>query len=288
MDTRVTVTVFPGRSGRDLSRPLETAFGVFADLERQFSLFRTGSEISAVNAAAGRPTTVSKRFAEVLGYALELAAETGGVFDPLVGRLTAPGADAQAAPPGSGFRDVRMDPDESILSMPAGSVLDLNSVVKGLALDLALEAFGGDEAVMIEAGGDIILKGLPPGKAAWDIGIRDPFEPRRLIAVIPAVAGAVCTSGDYFRTEAARAAGRGHLVNGRNGLTAGDIVSMTVLAPTARQADALSTAAYFLPPDQAADFVEHHERCACFFIDGSGQVLAGAKMRSILTAKTYA
>jgi FAD:protein FMN transferase len=288
MDTRVTVTAYPDASGRDLDKAAARVFEVFAELEQRFSLFRPDSEIIRVNAAAGRRTAISALFLETLNYALATADETGGVFDPLVGQLTAPltsGACRLARPT---FRQVDVDAARSCLTMPSGAVLDLNSVVKGLALDLACTAFGGDEALMIEAGGDIRLRGLPPGKSRWDIGIRDPRDPRRLAALLPVRSGAVCTSGDYFRSGPARAAGRHHLVNALSGRPAGDIASMTVLAPTAKEADALSTAAYLMPAQEAAAFVERHEGASCLFIDAAGQVFASRRLEAVLADQTYA
>jgi thiamine biosynthesis lipoprotein len=288
MDTRVTVTAYPDASGRDLAEAAALAFGVFAELEQRFSLFRPDSEIVRVNAAAGRKTEVSALFLETVSYALALADETGGVFDPLVGRLTTPVTSGARRVTRPTFRQVEIDEAKSCLTTPPGAVMDLNSVVKGLALDLACAVFGGDEALMIEAGGDIRLRGLPPGKSRWDIGVRDPHEPRRLAALLPVRSGAVCTSGDYFRSGPARAAGRRHLVNARNGRPAGDIASMTVLAPTAKEADALSTAAYLMPTREAAAFVERHGNASCLFIDAAGQVFASSRLETVMASQTYA
>jgi thiamine biosynthesis lipoprotein len=288
MDTRVTVTAYPDESGRDLAESAARAFEVFAGLEQKFSLFRPDSELVRVNAAAGRKTAISTLFLDVVSHALSLAEETGGVFDPLVGRLTAPVTSGARRATRPTFRQVEVDTAASCLTMPHGAVLDLNSVVKGLALDLACAAFGGDEALMIEAGGDIRLRGLPPGTSRWDIGIRDPHEPRRLAALLPVRSGAVCTSGDYFRSGPARTAGRHHLVNARNGRSSGDIVSMTVLAPTAKEADSLSTAAYLMPAQEAAAFVERHEGASCLFIDAAGQVFASRRLETVMSNQAHA
>lgn len=288
MNTRVTITAYPDLADGDLRDAADRAFGVFADLEHRFSLFRPDSEIVRVNAAAGTRTAVSALFLNTLRRALSMAEETGGVFDPLVGRLTAPAGGAKRELARPTFRQVEIDDASSGLVMPRGAVLDLNSAVKGLALDMALDAFGGVGALMIEAGGDILVRGLPPGKDRWDIGVRDPQDPRRLVAVLPVRCGAACTSGDYFRAGAARAAGRRHLVNARTGRPAGDIISMTVLAPAAMEADVLSTAAYLLPPREAAAFVELHDGASCLFVDAAGQIFASRRLEAVLAKPAYA
>jgi len=293
MDTRVTLTVHPGLGGCDRERLAEAIRGVFAGLEDVFSLFRPDSEIVRLNAAAGRPTAASDIFLRALRSALAMAEETGGVFDPLVGRLTAPGGAELAAGRRPNWRQIAVDDVARTVTLPAGGVLDLNSAAKGLALDLAMEEvvrLGGEDAgAIIEAGGDIRVHGLPPGKGAWDIGIRDPFRVERVAAVLPVRSGAVCTSGNYFRSTSALAAGRRHLVDPRpDAGPSGDAASMTVLAPTAEQADILSTAAFLLPPREAAPFVERHAGCSCLFIDAAGGLFVSPSLKETIYAHVRA
>jgi FAD:protein FMN transferase len=119
--------------------------------EHVFSLFRSESELSRVNASPTRVLRVSRLFASALELALDVAAETDGLVDPtLCGRWT----------------DVVVS--GRLLSRPPGLTLDLNGVVKALAVDEAAATLDG--AGFVSVGGDLAVRGpvdvaLPAGGA---------------------------------------------------------------------------------------------------------------------------
>lgn len=300
MDTRVTITLYSDGSGKN-EESVEKAFMVFRDLEKQFSLFKVDSEISLVNSKAGEITPVSPLFLDVLDYALGFAEKSKGAFNPLVGAFT-PGVQLKNANADlTAFGQIKIDKNKSMVLLPKDAALDLNSVIKGLAIDLAMDCFE-QAAVMIEAGGDIKVKGTPPNKKNWDIGIRDPKNPTKLITVVHLKDAAICTSGNYFREEKLATEGRLHLVNTisnqaaprantansspansadqqktanlKNGLS-----SVTVIAPTAKLADVLSTAIFFMPVESAILFIEKFEGASCLLIDNRNEIYMSPKMR---------
>ncbi|MGH3009943.1 MAG: FAD:protein FMN transferase, partial [Gaiellaceae bacterium] len=124
---------------------------VFEEWEDAFSLFRPESEISRFNRSPARVLIVSPLFARALGVALEVAEETDGLVDPtLAGR----------------WREVRLM--GRVVSRPAGLTLDLNGVVKSLAVDDAAALIAGEG--FVSCGGDIAVRGpvdvaLPGGDA---------------------------------------------------------------------------------------------------------------------------
>lgn len=149
---------------------------LFAGREQRFSRFLSTSELSRVNAAAPAQVVVSAAFALALDLALHAAALTDGLVDPTVGAaLVAAGYDrdfptlaADARPatavPAGRWREVRLT--GTVLSLPPGVKLDLNGVVKGLAVDDALALLAGDG--FVSAGGDLAVRGscvvaLPDG-----------------------------------------------------------------------------------------------------------------------------
>ena len=138
---------------------------LFAEREAVFSRFVPGSELARVNASAGRVIMVSPLFAQTLRIALDAAEETEGFVVPTLGRaLEAAGftRDSSALAP---------DPAPPAPSPPAGSVfalgrfvgldpgvtLDLNGVVKALAVDDAVAFIGGGG--FVSAGGDVATRG---------------------------------------------------------------------------------------------------------------------------------
>lgn len=135
--------------------------------EAAFSLFRPGSELSRVNASPARLLRVSRLFAGTLGVALDAAAETAGLVDPtLCGRWP------EIAVSGS------------VLSRPPDVALDLNGVVKALAVDEAVATLDGPGFVSI--GGDLAVCG--PVDVALPAG-----------GAIRVIAGGLATSGTASR-----------------------------------------------------------------------------------------
>lgn len=129
---------------------------VFERWEDAFSLFRAGSELSRVNRSPARVQVVSPLFADALAVALDAAAETGGLVDP-----TLRGA----------VDDVRLS--GTLLSRPPGLSLDLNGVVKAMAVDEAVAQLRGPG--FVSAGGDLAVRGavdvgLPHGGAVRVVG----------------------------------------------------------------------------------------------------------------------
>ena len=120
------------------------------------------------------------------------------------------------------------------------TVLDPSGVVKGWAVDRAaraLEALPGTD-FCLSAGGDMLCRTKRPGAPAWRIGIEDPHDPRRVLAVVPVHNGAVATSGLAHRGA--------HIVDARTGRTPTGIASVTVVGPDLVWADIDATAAFAL------------------------------------------
>jgi FAD:protein FMN transferase len=128
-----------------------TAARVLELWEETFSLFRPESELSRVNASPARVLRVSRLFASTLETALDIVAETDGLVDP-----TLCGRSCEVVVSGC------------MLSRPPGLALDLNGVVKALAVDEAVKALAGPG--FLSVGGDLAVHGpvdvaLPAGGA---------------------------------------------------------------------------------------------------------------------------
>ena len=118
-------------------------------------------------------------------------------------------------------------------------------MVKGWAAERAaapLRALPGTD-FCLSAGGDIVCRTLDPDGPPWRIGVEDPRDPRRLVAVVPLGTGAVATSGSAHRGQ--------HVVDARTGRPPIGIASVTVVAASLTDADIDATAAYAQGPDAA-------------------------------------
>ena len=263
MDTQVSIRTV----GRDDPAAVERAFEWFRRIERTCSRFDPQSEVRQLATRVNEPVHVSDILFGTASFALALADETGGAFDPTVGRRmehrgfdrnyrTGERAMAVAldeAPPD--YRDVHVDDDQRTLMLGRELVLDLGAVAKGFAIDMAAQELRELEHFAIDAGGDLYLAGHNEHGAPWHVGIRHPRDPKTTIAELAVSGTAVCTSGDYLRRNAA---GDHHIMDPRTGETTREVVSATVVAPLAMVADGLATAAFVLGPDRGIALLERH------------------------------
>jgi len=246
MGTRVTLAV--ARPGADAA--IERAFGWFQQIEECCTRFNHRSELMQLTARIGVPVPASDILFEAVQFALRLAEETGGAFDPTVGhRMEARGFDTEHStgnvirtatePQGDvSYRDVRLDTGRRTITLLRPLILDLGAVAKGLAVDTAARELRPLTDFSIDAGGDLYLGGSNPRGEPWRVGIRHPRRNGELIDSLHVSNQAVCTSGDYERGH--------HILDPRAHAPANSVASATVVAPSAMLADALSTAAFVL------------------------------------------
>jgi FAD:protein FMN transferase len=128
-----------------------TVAAVLERWEEAFSLFRPESELSRVNRSRTLVVSVSPLFAQALEVALDVAAETEGLVDPTLCRR---------------WREIVVS--GRLLSRPTDLRLDLNGVVKALAVDEAVTTLDGPGFVSV--GGDLAVRepvdvALPAGGA---------------------------------------------------------------------------------------------------------------------------
>jgi thiamine biosynthesis lipoprotein len=184
------------------------ALAVLHEADRVFSTYRMDSYVSRLDRGEITVADCPPEVAEVLALAELARVQSGGAFD--VRRR-----DADGRP--------RLDP---------------NGVVKGWAVQRAAQAFEAlaDTDVCLSAGGDMVCRVASPDREPWRIGIEDPRDPSRVVAVVPMRRGAIATSALTHRGA--------HVVDARTGQTPGDIASVTVVADDLTWADIDATAAF--------------------------------------------
>lgn len=215
---------------------------LFEEWDGVFSRFRADTELNRVNRAAADHVAVSRLFAHVVREALAAAATTDGLVDPTLGvAIEAAGYDRDfdvleedprpAATTAEGrWRSVHIA--GSLLTRPRGVKLDLNGVVKGLAVDEALRLLGEDG--FVSAGGDVasnsaVVVGLPGGDSVMLRG------------------GGIATSGSTARRWLRGGVEQHHLLDPASGRPAHSRWDeVTVVAPDCVTADVAAKAAYLL------------------------------------------
>jgi len=247
----------------DPGEAVERAFDWFHRIENCCSRFEPESELMQLTHQIGMPVPASAILFEVVQFALAVAKECGGAFDPTIGlsmerrgfnREHRTGTIIRTAIDSDdtvSYRDVRLDPAHRTITLLRPMVLDLGAVAKGFAIDMAARELAHFADFAVDAGGDLYMGGHNRTGEPWSIGIRHPRHEDSVIESIRVSNQAVCTSGDYERGL--------HILDPKTRSSATTAASVTVLAPTAMLADALATAAFVLGPAKGIELLERLE-----------------------------
>lgn len=315
MGTLVSVTAI--HTSVDLAQ--EAVGSAFREMDRLVALlnrYDPGSAVSALNERGvllGPPPEVSR----VLQGALVCHRVSRGAFDPtvqpLVDRLRATRATTGAgpgAPPG--LRAIADPPSrqevlELLERVDAGAVevgprairlkkegmgVTLDGIAKGYVVDrmAGLLSERGLTDFLVNAGGDVRAAGRREDGRSWRVGIQDPDKTGLFPDIVTLDGMAVATSGSYeiyFDPDRVHH----HIVDSRNGSSPRQSRSVSVVAPTAMEADALATGVFLMDPEAGAAFIDSLPQCACLIIDRKGRQVRSARWRSAgesstLTAQT--
>lgn len=180
-------------------------------VDQTFSPYRDDSPITLLGRGAAALDDMDDEVRSVLADCDRLRLATGGIFDPW--------------------------------KVPAvnGARLDPSGYVKGWAVERAAHALEahGPRDFLLNAGGDLAVRGAPMPDASWNIGLRDPHDPQAVAALIGASGSvAVATSGTYERGA--------HIIDPRTGSPTAPVTSATVIGPDLGIADAYATTVFVL------------------------------------------
>ena len=270
----VSVVVADGAAGLDLQGTDEATQASQIAL---FSHWEPTSELSQFNDAAPGRIAVSDPLWRVVSAALDLADQTDGAMDPTLGTVVdlwgfgPPGPRPAGSPlPGaedidrtlalSGWTKLRPDADHRSFVQPGGMRLDLSGIAKGHAVDQVSDRLTelGLDHHLVEIGGEMRGRGIKPDGMPWwaEIEAVADGQGRTLVALQDL---ALATSGDAERGFEVAGRRYSHTLDGRSGRPIDNgVVSVSILADTAIQADALATGLSVLGPRDGMAFAEAH------------------------------
>jgi thiamine biosynthesis lipoprotein len=266
------------------ARSIRNAVAEIRRLEKIFSLYRANSALSLLN-RDGMLDTPPMELLGMMSEAQRYGESTDGAFDVTVQPLwrlyadhfAAVGADP-AGPPADAigraralvdYRAVKLDTVRIALSRP-GMAVTLNGIAQGFVTDRVADLLRRDglDDVLIDLG-EIRASGSQANGRPWRVGIKDPFEPDRITRSVNLSNRAIATSGGYgmhFDT-----AGRHHhLLDPRKGFSSTRYASLSVMAPTATAADALSTGLFNLDEERIAGILAKTADVAAIVIRSDG------------------
>lgn len=260
--------------GDILRPPAELVTATFDSVNTRLSAWSEESEVGLINAApADSILHPSAWLITCLLASEELAHESNGAFDPTAeplmrlwgffrrqGRLPSQAEiDSARALIGGYTLDAA---NARLIKQSDRTRFDFGGIAKGFAVDRAIDNLRalGVQSALIDLGGNLYSLGLPPGREAWRVGVRDPLDKSRIFATMELRDRAVATSGAYERFVEIDGRRYGHIMNPATGRPAEGLLSVTIITDSAMLADGLSTTLYVLGPDAAIDFLRHTSR----------------------------
>ena len=263
--------------------PTPAVDALLGRIDARMSTYDEGSELMRFNRGpVGEWVPVSRELVEVVAVAKTVAEHTGGALDPTVAPLVALwgfGAAASPEPPeAAAIRSARMLVGQShvryrrappALFKDRELSMDLSAIAKGHAVDRIGDTLraAGCRAFLVEFGGEITAHGPAPSGGPWRIGIDSPSGVGQLEEPITLRDAGLATSGDYRQYTERDGRRDTHIIDPRTGYPVRhNLASVTVVAESARSADAYATALMVLGERDGQRFADDAGLAALFIV----------------------
>jgi thiamine biosynthesis lipoprotein len=278
-------------TGKKPEKAITSAFQAIRQVERLTSS-RTGSDVSHLNRWAGRKAVkVAPETLAIIKLIQEYDPLLSGAFDPTLaplielwgfgyeGRPHLPEAQQiQRLLPLVDRRQVLVNHTaQTVFLAKPGMKLDLGGIAKGYAIDRAYRRLrqAGIKSALINGGNSSIrVIGVKPDRQPWQIGIGHPRRTQELLGQLTlphdSALGTSADTQNYFSQAGRRYS---HLLNPQTGYPARNKILVTVAAPTAAEADLLSTACFILPLDQIKKLIAKRPAIKVIVVNSQQQVL---------------
>ena len=252
MDTMMDFTIY-GESGL-----INQSESLIASLESLVSVTDADSELYAINQTGSGMLT--EEASSLMKQALEICRRTDGALDlsiyPIVrawgfttGSYQVPDeAEIQALLPLVDYRKIQYDAATGTVTLPEGMEIDLGSVAKGYAGQLAAQMLRehGVQSALLNLGGNVQTVGTKPDGSPWQIGIKDP-QGEDAMMVLSVEDQAVVTSGGYERYFEQDGQTYWHIMDPSTGHPADSgLISVTIVGDEGVVCDGLSTALFIM------------------------------------------
>lgn len=294
---RLSLVVDPARTGaRERADEAWSAVrDEFRASDEAMSRFADTSEITWLNRRAGRgePVTLSRRLRQALVTSERARRQTDGRFDPRVLRDLERLGDRGAAIDRPGPTLGRPRPAGPVLEPAPGRrfrlehPVDLGGIGKGLALRWAAAAVArhGVDAFLLDAGGDLVVRGTPPEDGPWRVGIEDPGGGPEPLAVVTAADGAVATSSIRRRRWSSGGVTVHHSIDPATGRPGGPgLLAVTVAGPDPAWSEIWSKTLFLAGRATVAGLARRQGLAAWWVTeDGTLEMTAAARQRTIWT-----
>lgn len=271
--------------------------------EQTLSRFRADSELSRLNLTVDQPVRVSDILWDVFQSARSAEEFTGGLVTPTVlDAMLEAGYDRDFASLEFGVQSlktlhsakktdvrplatVQWDAAAQSIQLPAGVHLDFGGIAKGWAAHQAMSRLREIGPALMNCGGDIAVSGPLLDESPWEIGVYKPFDREGGYAEMlffERGCGVASSATDRRRWMQGDQI-RHHIIDPRTGQPAvSDVVSATVVAPTAVEAEAGAKSILIRGSMDGLDWLEANPALAGLLILEDGQILYSQRIMEYL------
>jgi thiamine biosynthesis lipoprotein len=303
MGTHIVLAAFttPELDETILRPKLEKALAEIRRLEGLMTTWRDDSEISRINAAAGKSAApVSPETLAVIEKSIWISGRSEGLFDITFEAMHGlwkfdqdhderiPAAAAvEKARKLIDYRKIKVDSDKSsVMLEKAGMRMSLGGIAKGYAVDAAARVLEASllPSYFVQAGGDLYVKGRKPDGAPWRVGVRDPRgkDATDYFAMLEVEDHAFSTAGDYERGFLKNGKRYHHILDPRTGYPATACRSVTILAPDGLVADELDDAVFILGPEKGLKLIEARAGVGAVIVDKDNVVHVSERLKDVV------
>lgn len=301
MGTTVVVVLY-APDEETANRAFAAAFKRIAFLDKIMTDYDSDSELMRLcsKSPTTAPLPVSRDICEVLSFAQDVSERSDGAFDVTVGPLTRQWRRARRREEmpdpqllaeslkAVGYKNLVVHKQESTVELLKPNMrIDLGGIAQGYAADVAMEELQkiGINRALVNVSGEILGWDPPPDSDAWTVGIA-PLEPNQPPShFVRLVHNAVATSGDAWQFAVINGRRYSHVLDPHTGIGLTVHCGVSVVAPTAMAADALSTAVGVLGVERGLALIEKMPDTAALIVrqeDGRVTVHESSKLDKYL------
>lgn len=295
MGNHFEITVV-GTDERLANEQIDKAILEIRRIEKLLTTFDENSQVNAINANAGiKPVTVDAEVFDLVRRSLRISSVTDGAFDITYGsldkRLWNFDTKMASLPDAStaknlvrliNYRNVLLDESQcTVMLKEQGMRIGFGGIGKGYAADRAkalLIGLGVNSGI-VNASGDLTAWGTDAAGQPWKVGIADPDQAGQPFSFLPISNMAIATSGNYEKFVIIDGKKYSHTINPKTGLPVTGIKSVTIIAPNAELADAMTTPVMIMGIKAGIGMINQINGLACIVIDDYNNIYSSRNIK---------
>ncbi len=292
MGTIVTIEIVGTKTNAETS--INSAFKEIDRIEKLMTTFDSNSEIGILN-AEGQVDNVSDDLIYVIEQSIYYGNISDGAFDvtikpildlwktKIIAGKYPTGQEINETLTLVNYSNITVE-NNTIYLNAEGMSITVDGIAKGYAVDQAVKVLknNGYASGFVNAGGDGMYFGTRPDGSDWKVGLRNPENKSQSIVVMEISDKAVATSGNYERyfNESARLS---HISDPRTGYSSQSLLSATIIAGSAMEADTLATTVFVLGPDKGLELIENIHNTECILITPENEIITSSGFDTYLS-----